>query len=449
MIRPHRHPRSIKAFSTTLLLLVLTVVIPCIGHAQTVSGYDRDRGRDMLNTVKDDLKRHYCDPQFHGIDLEQRFKQAEAKIEQALSNSQIFGIIAQVLSELKDSHTFFVPPRRVTRTDYGWQMQMFGDRCLVVAVKAESDAEKKGLKPGDEILLLDGRKPTRENLWVLQYLYNTLRPQPAMKVVVAKPFGETATLDLLARQSERKRQKDLTGETGGNDIFDLIREAENEDHFRRHRYVELDDLFIWKMPQFDLERIQVDQIIDKVGKRKNLILDLRGNGGGYEETMLRLLGNLFNRDITVGDLKRRKEGKPIVAKRRDGKFFSGNLVVLVDSRSASASEVLARVVQLEKRGTVIGDQTAGGVMRSRQHTHETGVDIVSFYGVSITDADIIMQDGKSLERVGVTPDQVALMTAADLRDALDPVLTKAAANLGTRIDPQKAGRFFPLEWRKQ
>jgi hypothetical protein len=42
-----------------------------------------------------------------------------------------------------------------------------------------------------------------------------------------------------------------------------------------------------------------------------------------------------------------------------------------------------------------------------------------------------------------------LMTAADLRDALDPVLTRAADNLGTRIDPGKAGSFFPLEWRKQ
>jgi len=430
----------------TLFLLVLTAVTPIIGQAQTVSGYDRDRGRDMLNTVKDDLKRNYYDPGFHGMDLEQRFKQAEAKIEQAVSNSQIFGIIAQVLSELKDSHTFFVPPRRVTRTDYGWQMQMFGDRCYVIAVKAESDAETKGLKPGDEILLIDGRKPTRENIWVLQYLYYTLRPQPGMKVAIAKPTGETATLDLLAKQRERKRQMDLTS---GNDIFDLIRESENEDHFSRQRYVELDDLFIWKMPQFDLDRLQVDQIIDKVGKRKNLILDLRGNGGGYEDTMLRLLGNLFDRDITVGELKRRKETKPIVAKRRDGKFFSGNLVVLVDSRSGSASELLARVVQLEKRGTIIGDQTAGAVMRSRHHSHEVGVDIVSYYGVSITDADIIMPDGKSLEREGVTPDQIVLMTAADLRNGRDPVLTQAAAKLGTKIDPEKAGSFFPLEWRKQ
>ncbi|MCM3869657.1 MAG: S41 family peptidase [Pyrinomonadaceae bacterium] len=434
------------SITLTLLLLGLSATMPIVGQSQTASGYDRDRGRDMLNTVKDDLKRHYYDPGFHGMDVEERFKQAEAKIEQAVSNSQIFGIIAQVLAELKDSHTFFVPPRRVTRTDYGWQMQMFGDRCYVIAVKAESDADKKGLQPGDEILSIDGRKPTRENLWVLQYLYYTLRPQPGMKVTIAKHSGGTVTLDLLAKQKERKRQKDLTD---GFDIFNIIRERENEDHFSRQRFVELDDLFIWKMPNFDFDRLQVDQIVDKVGKRKNLILDLRGNGGGYVDTLLRLLGNLFDRDIRVGELKKRKESEPIIAKRRGGKFFSGNLVVLVDSRSGSASEILARVVQLEKRGTVIGDQTAGAVMRSRNQRHETGVDIVSYYGVSITDADIIMQDGKSLEREGVTPDQVVLMTAADLRNSRDPVLTQAAANLGFKIEPDKAASFFPLEWRTQ
>ncbi len=434
-----------KCCCAILAILLVTAVTHFSGQAQAPSGYERARGRDMLNTVKRDLENHYYDPLFRGMDLNQRFKQAEAKIDQAASNSQIFGIIAQVLFELNDSHTFFIPPRRITRTDYGWQMQMFGDRCHVIAVKPGSDAEKKGLKPGDEILSIDGRKPTRQNLWVLQYLYYALRPQPGMKVVVTSPAGETTTIELLAKLSERKRQVDLTGQ----DIFNLIREAEAEDHFRRQRYFEVDDLFIWKMPQFDLERLEVDQIIDKIGKRKNLILDLRGNSGGYELTMLRLLGNLFDHDINVGQLKRRKETKPIVAKKRGDDFYSGKLVVLIDSRSASASELLARVVQLEKRGIVIGDQTAGAVMRSIQHPHEIGVDIISFYGVSITDADIIMTDGKSLEHVGVTPDKVKLPLAADLAAKRDPVLAYAASVLGFTITPEKAGGLFPLEWRKQ
>src|SRR6185436_17113116 len=120
-------------------------------------------------------------------------------------------------------------------------------------------------------------------------------------------------------------------------------------------------------------------------------------------------------DITIGNIKRRKEDKALVAKTRGDSGFKNNLIVLVDSRSGSASEVLARVVQLEKRGTVMGDRTSGKVMRSRLYSHQIGLETQVFYGVSVTDADLVMSDGKSLEGVGVQPDQVAIPTAEDLR----------------------------------
>lgn len=148
----------------------------------------------------------------------------------------------------------------------------------------------------------------------------------------------------------------------------------------------------------------------RTAKCSGLILDLRRNGGGAEETLLRLIGNLFDRDITVGGIKRRKESKLLVAKTRGDGGFKGQLVVLIDSGSSSASEVLARVIQLEKRGTILGDRSSGKVMRSRLYPHQIGLDTVIFYGVSVTDADVIMSDGKSLEGVGVSPDEVLLPT---------------------------------------
>lgn len=122
--------------------------------------------------------------------------------------------------------------------------------------------------------------------------------------------------------------------------------------------------------------------------------------------------------------------------------------MLVDSRSGSAAELLARVVQLEKRGSVIGDRTGGAVMRSKSYPHELGQDVVVFFGVSITDADVIMSDGKSLEHMGVTPDEINLPTAADLAAKRDPVLAYAASLLGITISSEKAGGFFPIEWHK-
>ncbi len=426
-----------------LLLILSTAFHPA--HAQSLNSFERERGLIMLDSVKSDLKKNYYDPNFHGMDLTVRFKQAEEKIKQATSNGQIFSIIAQVLSELEDSHTYFLPPSRVGRTDYGWQMQMIGDKCYVTAIRPKSDAEAKGLKVGDEVWTVDGFGLTRENLWKLKYVYYSLKPRGGMRVVIKKPDGQEQQLDVMAKVVSGKQVIDLTGQ----DIGQFIREAESEDRLHRHRYYELgEELMIWKMPQFDLTDLGVDELMDKVKKHKALILDLRGNGGGAVSTLERMVGNLFDRDIKIGEVKGRKEVKPQLGKTRGQKAYQGKLVVLVDSESGSASEVFARLIQLEKRGTVIGDRTAGAVMQSRQYPHQLGIDTIAFYGVSVTNADVIMSDGKSLEHVGVIPDEVLLPTTADMAARRDPVLSRAATLLGVTLDPDKAGTLFPVEWRK-
>jgi carboxyl-terminal processing protease len=204
------------------------------------------------------------------------------------------------------------------------------------------------------------------------------------------------------------------------------------------------DVFNWKMPEFDLSEKGVDQMMKKVGKHKALILDLRGNGGGYEETLQYLLGYFFDRDVKIGDRKGRKESKPIFAKTRGAKAYKGQLLVLVDSRSASAAELFARIVQLEKRGTVLGDHTAGAVTEARHFPHEyvrkKGFLVSALavtYAVSVTVNDLIMADGKSLERVGVTPDEIILPSPQDLAEENDPVLVRAAELAGSPLNLKK------------
>jgi carboxyl-terminal processing protease len=189
-------------------------------------------------------------------------------------------------------------------------------------------------------------------------------------------------------------------------------------------------------------------MFDKVKKHKSLILDLRGNGGGAADTLKRLIGNVCDKEVKIAALEGRKEMKPMIAKTRGDKAFKGKIVVLVDSQSGSAAEVFARVMQLEKRAAVIGDRTGGAVMQSRRFQHQIGADVVTFYSISITDANLIMADGKSLENVGVTPDETIIPTGADLAAKRDIVLSKAAALVGIGLDPEKAGKMFPIEWRK-
>jgi carboxyl-terminal processing protease len=277
-------------------------------------------------------------------------------------------------------------------------------------------------------------------LWKFEYLYDTLRPQQFIRAVLRSPNGEPRELQLLSKQKEGKRMINLTNY---NEWMDLVRKSERDADLGRDRYKSFgDQLLIWKMNEFDLTDSQVDDAMEKVRKHKALILDLRGNGGGWVTTITRMLGNLIDHDVKVGDSVSRKETKPLIAKTRGEKAFKGKLIILVDSRSASASEVLSRTIQLEKRGTIVGDKTAGAVMASRMHMDEVGLDVVIFYGVSITVSDLIMPDGKSLEHSGVTPDEVRLPAPEDLAAGRDVVLSYAASLLGVTLDPVEAGKLF-------
>jgi C-terminal processing protease CtpA/Prc len=417
-------------------------------QSQAVTNYERDSGREMLRMIKADIQKNYYDSTFHGVDLEARFKEADEKIKKATSNGHIFGIIAQTLIDFNDSHLYFLPPPRASTVEYGWQWQMNGDKCYVMAVKPGSDAEAKGLRPGDIILSMDGFEPTRENLWKMHYFYYTLRPKPGIRVVAQSPDGQPRQLDLMAKIHPGKKVVDFTQGNAQDWVFYQL-EAQSEARLHRHRFYEQDDVVIWKMPGFDIyDQDKVDEKMAQARKGKALILDLRGNGGGYVTMLRRMLGYFFDRDVKIADVKYRKEVKQEVAKTRGGNVFKGKLVVLIDGESGSAAEIFARVIQLEKRGTVIGDRSAGAVMQSLVYSHDVGLEIVTTYGASVTDADVILTDGKSLEVIGVTPDELVLPTGADIAAQRDPVLARAAALVGLKLDPEKAGALFPIEWRK-
>ena len=436
--------KSLVAVALFTLLLINPITI---AQAQKVEDKDRDRGQVMLRMIKTELKKNYYDPAYHGMDVDARFKIASDKIKEATSVGQIFGIIAQVMVELDDSHTFFIPPSRATKTDYGWSMQMYGERCYISKVDKGSDAEAKGVKPGDEVIEAGGYKLDRSNLWKFQYLYNVLRPQPGVRMILRSPNGEPRQLDLMAKQEEGRRMINLTDY---NEYMDLVRKAEREAEFGRDRFMSFgNELLIWKMNEFDLEDSQIDDAMSRVKKHKALILDLRGNGGGWVTTITRIIANLFDRDIKIGDMKSRKETKPVIAKTRGEKAYKGKLTILVDSQSASASEVLARTVQLEKRGTIIGDQTAGAVMTSRQYQEEIGIDVVVFFAASITVSDLIMADGNSLEHKGVMPDEIRIPAAGDLAAGRDVVMSYAASREGITLDPLEAGKFFLIDPRSK
>ncbi|HET7107476.1 MAG TPA: S41 family peptidase [Candidatus Acidoferrum sp.] len=167
--------------------------------------------------------------------------------------------------------------------------------------------------------------------------------------------------------------------------------------------------------------------------------------------MLRLIGNVMDHNVTVGTKVMRKTNSPLVAKSRGKKAYAGKIIVLVDGRSASASEIFARTMQLERRATVIGDRTAGSVMEALFYPHHflgSSYSAPPDYGAEISHADILMSDGKSLEHTGVIPDTKMVPTGNDLSANRDVVLSYAVSLAGGDLSPEDAGKLFPVQWPK-
>lgn len=400
---------------------------------------NRARGLKMLKDIKEVIKSNYYDTKFHEIDLDKRFDSAAEKIKTLSANYEIYREIASILLEFNDSHTRFIPPFRTHDVEYGFTMQMIGNDCFIVNVKKGSDAESKQLRAGDTILKIGNYQPTRDNLWMLNYLIYTLDPQPGLSLTVQNLDGKQRTVQVeskLVAYEEKRKQ---------------LEKRQSQKKELGYKCTEINaDSIACKLYTFSVEKETINKMMKEVGQHKNFVLDLRGNKGGFVSTELYLTGHFFDHDVKIGDEQMRNKIKERVAKSVKEKVYNGNLAVLIDSESASASEVFARVIQIEKRGKVVGDQSAGAVMTGtffemavvREVADVTvGQKVGSFYAIHLTIGDLTMSDGNRLEGFGVVPDFRVGPTALALSQKSDPILAYAASLYGTKISAEQAGKF--------
>ena len=443
-----RAARVIAVLSAFLIiLLAVPVSLPAEKKSSdTMSALQRDEALQMLQDTADKVRKEYYDPAFHGVDFEARYKEAQQKIRSAQTLSQAFGVIAWLLDGLNDSHTVFMPPSRPYLVQDGWQALFIGDACVITAVKEGSDAEKQGLKPGDEVLAIEGFRPTRANWFKLNYAFHTLSPRSGMKLAIVSPGGQPREITVMSAVKKMPKNYDLSDSTV---VWNLIRDAQNDEERDVVRWAEVNGVLVWKLPQFMLSDDQIDAFLKKTNGQKAVVIDLRGNPGGLLENLARLLGGIFDHEVKVGDQVERKGTKPFIAKSRGSRAYSGKIIVLVDSGSASAAEIFARVVQLEKRGPVIGDRSAGAVMEARPFPFLQGQAFGEYlpYGVEVTVADLKMTDGNSLEHHGVIPDEVLLPSPEELAAGADPQLARALQLAGVPMSSGAAGQIFPVRWK--
>lgn len=452
---------SLRATLRFSLVLVLLAGLPARSQQPStpethstgsISNADRERAIGILEAISKGIQTLYYDPKMRGLDWNAVVANGRNKITQSNSMNEALTQIALAVSALNDSHTVFVPPARPYRLDFGIDYRLVWNRCFVMHVRPGSDAEAQGLKRGAEILKLNGLAPNRQNFFNIEYLTYTLDPKPEMDLTVRYRSGEQQDLKVKAKLTT---SSDVAYRKGAGVLYDVMRHSEDMFHRMRPQIAHFGDVsiirlpwFYYPPPSFYSEPDDSDQffnIPDKIRKDKAVIVDLRSNPGGAVETLKDFVGMFFDHDVKLYDKVERKKTSPEVAKNQGHHSFSGKVIVLVDSGSASAAEIFARVLQLEKRGTVIGDHSSGSVMEATYYYYaSSGID----YGAEVTVANLIMTDGKSLEHMGVGPDEVQLPKLADLESGSDPVMAHAAQELGVTLSPEEAGKLFPYEWPK-
>lgn len=417
---------------------VPTIPGPLPAQESELSEYQRGLAIRMLRRVRTEIEEHYFDPGYNGKNLDQMDYRAQRTIESAGDLAEAFGGVAQFVADLGDSHTRFFPPSLTVEANYGWSWQMVGDDCYVVGVADGSDAKRKGLKPGDKVLAIDGLKPTRQNMRVIWYVYHALRPRQGMALWVERPDGTRGEVLFEAKLRRLPPEFDVTSLEHFR-MFQAFRPGGDI----RYEWKTIDSVALWRFSNFGYQDERLDRYMNDARGYPWLILDLRGNSGGAVEGITRLLGHFFPDSVPAFTQVSRDTTSEFVVRPRGDGPYTGQVIVLMNSSSASASEITARLLQMKGRAMVVGDRSAGAVVVSRTFgLAEQASDLRVTYAMSISVTDAIMPDSTRLEGTGVIPNVPALPTGRDIAEGRDPAMQFALEMAGIRMTPEEAGRVW-------
>jgi carboxyl-terminal processing protease len=130
----------------------------------------------------------------------------------------------------------------------------------------------------------------------------------------------------------------------------------------------------------------------KASGMTKLILDLRGNSGGIMEAAIEIAEQFLKQGDLIVYTQGRTQPRKELRARGNGRFETGDLVVLIDETTASASEILAGAIQDNDRGTIIGRRSFGKGLVQEPITFQDGS------GIRLTVARYYTPSGRSIQK---------------------------------------------------
>ena len=220
----------------------------------------------------------------------------------------------------------------------GIQFNIISDTLYVIQTTLNGPAERAGLLPGDKIVTVDGEaiagvKKERSEIM------NCLRGEK----------GTTVNIEVVRRGVDRKIPFSLVRDNISTETVDAAYMID-----KRNGYIRITSFGAKTHSEFVTKLDSLKSL-----GMKNLILDLSGNGGGYLNSAVEIAGEFIKEESLVVYTEGKNNPRSDYHAYSSGKFRKGNLVVIVDESSASASEILAGAIQDWDRGLIVGRRTFG------------------------------------------------------------------------------------------
>ncbi|MBS1532044.1 MAG: S41 family peptidase [Bacteroidetes bacterium] len=298
----------------------------------------------------------------------------------SVNTDSLEGVAVNNLLQNLDPHSLYLPPQQAEsineRLDGGFngigiEYQLLRDTLYIPQVYDQGPAMKAGILPGDRVINVDGKKFSGTHLTA---------------ELVNKAFkGEKdSQIALSVLQEDNKTLKLYKIKRGYVDLSSLDASymvAPQMGYIKISKFAATTDNDF----RDALKKLQADGM-------KKLVLDLRGNGGGYLNAATELASEFLQKGKLIVYTKGVHEPRTDYFATDTGLFHDGKLAVLIDEYSASASEILAGALQDLDRATIVGRRSFGKGLVQQQFGFNDGS------AVNLTVARYYTPSGRSIQK---------------------------------------------------
>jgi carboxyl-terminal processing protease len=319
----------------------------------------------------------------------------------------VYGAIRGAINTLDDPFTGFLEPgmAEVNRQDdsgsfegIGAFVSMRDGRLIIVNPMRDQPAEKAGMHRGDIVLQVDDTPI--ENMSIYEAI-----------TLIRGPAGTPVRLTVL-REGEEPFEVEITR---ARIEIPVVESEMRDDGIGYVQLFEFSSDASAKLSEAVEELLAQDA--------KGLILDLRGNPGGWLNEAILSAGVFLAQDQVVL-IERMKDGTERIFESPDKPIAPEiSMVVLVDGASASASEIVAGALQDHGRAVLVGERTFGKGSVQLPHELSNGAEL------RVTIARWFTPDDRAIHGEGLEPDIVVELSQEDLDAGLDPQLERAVEYL--------------------